>query len=68
MTGMKKNDERKEAKLPDDTSPVDMEEVVSDRKDDNNEKNDKGKGAEFHDDNSPVEIEEGVKDINDDRN
>ena len=32
-----------EAERPDDTSPVDMEEVVNDRKDEKNEKNDEYK-------------------------
>ena len=35
-----KNDDKKEAKFPDDTSPFDMEEGVSERKDDKNEKYD----------------------------
>ena len=34
----KKYDEEKEAKCPDDTSTVDMEEGVNDSKDDSNEK------------------------------
>ena len=38
-----KNCEVKEAECPDDTSPVDMEEDVSDRNDNRNEKYDKGK-------------------------
>ena len=45
-----------EAECPDDTSPVDMEEDVIDRKDDNNEKNDEEKLPECPDDTSSVEI------------
>ena len=44
----------------DDTSPVYMEEDVSDRKDGKNEKNDEEKQTEFPDDTSPVEMEECV--------
>ena len=38
MTRMKKTDKEKEAECPDETSPVEMEEGVSDIKDDKNEK------------------------------
>ena len=38
ITKMEKIDEEKEAECLDDTSPVDMEEGVSDRNDDKNEK------------------------------
>ena len=41
----KNNDEGKEEKCPDDTPPDDMEEGVSERKDDKNEKIDEGKEA-----------------------
>ena len=44
-----KIDGGKEVELPDDTPPDDMEEGVSERKDDKNEKNDEGKEAEFPD-------------------
>ena len=40
MTSNKKIDEGKEAECPDDTPPVDIEEGVSERKDDKNENND----------------------------
>ena len=63
-----KNDEEKEAEIPDDTSTVDMEEGVNDRNDDNNEKYDEDKDKECPDDTSPIEVEEGVSDINDDKN
>ena len=43
-----KNDEEKEAELPDDTTPVDMEEGVSERKDDNNERMIKKKRKNAH--------------------
>ena len=67
MTTMK-NDEEKESECPDDTSPVDMEEGVSDRKDDKNEKNDEEKYAECADDASPVDMEKGVIDRKYDKN
>ena len=43
----------KEAECPDDTPPDDMDEGVSERKDDNNEKNDEGKEIEFPDETPP---------------
>ena len=68
MTGIKKKDEGKEVECLDDTSPVEIEEGVSDRKYDKNEKNDEEKEAERPDDTSPINVEEGVKYIKDDRN
>ena len=65
---MKKNDEGKEAEFPDDTPPVDMEEGVSDIKDDKNLKNDEEKEAECQDDTPPVDMEEGVNDRKDGKN
>ena len=62
MTVMKKNDEVKEVEYPDDTSPVDMEEGLSDIKDDNNVKYDEEKEEECLYDTSPDEMEEGVSD------
>ena len=57
-----------EAECPYDTSPVEMEEHVSDRKDDNNGKNDEQKEAEFPDDTSLVDIEGGVSYRKDEKN
>ena len=39
----KKYDEAKESECPDDTSTIDMEEGLNNRKDDSNGKNDEGK-------------------------
>ena len=46
-----------EAECPDDTSPVEMEEGVNDRKDDKDENNDEGKESELPEDTSPVDTE-----------
>ena len=51
-----------------DTSHIDKEKGVNDRKDGNNEKNDEEKEAECPDDTPPVDMEEGVSDIKNDDN
>ena len=57
-----------EAEFLDDTSPVQMDKSVNDRKDDKNEKNDEGKEAECLDDTSHIEMDERVNDRNDNKN
>ena len=52
----------------DDTSPEEMEEDVSDQKNDKSEKNDKIKEAACLDENSLDEMEKEVSDINDKKN
>ena len=68
ITRIKKYDEEKQAEFPYESSHVDMEEGVNDRKYDNNEINDEEKQAELPDDTPPVYIEESVSDRNDDKN
>ena len=51
-----------EAELSDDNFPIEKEEGVNVRKDDNNTKYDEYKEPEFPDDNSSVEMEEDVID------
>ena len=63
----KLNDEGKEAELPDYTSPVEMEEGVSD-KNMIRIKNDEEKEAEFPYYTSPFDMQEGVNDIRDEKN
>ena len=57
-----------EAKLPDDTSLVNMEEGINDRKYYNSEQNDEKKEAECPYETSPVDTEEGVNDRRYDKN
>ena len=57
-----------EAEFLVDASPIEMEEGVNDRNDDNNEKYEEEKEAEFPDDTSLVEMEVGVGDRKDDNN
>ena len=56
-----------EAECTDDTSIDEMQEGVSDRKDDKNKKYDQEKESECPDDTSSVDIEEGVGDKKDGR-
>ena len=49
-----------EAEFSDDTSPIEKEEVVNDRKDDKNKKYYEDKEAKFPDDASTVDMEERV--------
>ena len=57
-----------EAECPGNTSPVEMEEVLKDRKYYNNKKNDEEKEAKWPDGTSTVDVEEGVSDREDDKN
>ena len=54
--------------FPDETSPVEMEEGVNDRKNDKNEKNDEEKQEECPYDTPPVDIEESGSARIDDNN
>ena len=53
---------KSEAELSDETSHIEKEEGVNDRKDDKNKKHFEEKEAEFPDETSTVETEEGVID------
>ena len=52
----KKRWEKKHAECPYNTPPVDMEEGLSDRKNDKNKKNDGENDAEWPDDTPPVDM------------
>ena len=51
---------KSEAEFSDYTSPIEMEEVVNDRKDNKNKKYDRDKEPEFPDDTSTVDMEEDI--------
>ena len=57
-----------DAEFSDDTSPIEKEKGVNDRKDDRSEKNDEGGEAEKPDDTLPVDMEEGGSDRKNDKN
>ena len=57
-----------DAEFSDDTSPIEKEKGVNDRKYDKNEEYDKEKEAEFPDDTPPVDMEEGVSERKDGKN
>ena len=67
MTRMKKWWGKK-AECLDDTSPEEIEEYVSDKKNDKGQNNDGVKEVECLDDTSPDDMEEDLSDINDDKN
>ena len=67
MTQMKKWGEKK-AECLDDTSSGEMEEDVSDKKNDRSENIDERKEAEWIDDTSPDDMEEEVSDKIDNKN
>ena len=63
-----KKPRKKNPECLDETSPEDMEEDVSDKKNDRIENNYEGKEAECLDDTSPDKMEGDVSDINDNNN